>query len=65
MPDWLPKIIAGGPAFIFAALWWLERQERRQERKEHKTIAKDMIEAMIKTENTLETLGRIFNGGRD
>lgn len=64
MPDWLEKIVTGGPAFIFAAMWWLERQERRQEREEHKTVSRDMISAMIKTENTLETLGKIFTGGK-
>lgn len=64
MPDWLDKIVTGGPALIFATMWWLERQERRQERDEHKTVSRDMISAMIKTENTLETLGKIFTGGK-
>lgn len=64
MPDWLDKIVTGGPAFIFAVLWWLERSERRQEREEHKTVSRDMIEAMVKTENTLSTLGKIFNSGK-
>lgn len=64
MPDWLDKVVTGGPALIFAIMWWLERQERREEREEHRTISKDMILAMVKTENTLETLGHIFNNGK-
>lgn len=62
LPDWLDKVVTGGPAFIFAALWWLERSERRQEREEHKTVSKDMIHAMTKVQDTLEIFGRIFNG---
>lgn len=64
VPAWLDKIITGSPALIFALMWWLERQERLKEREEHKTVSRDMIESMVKTENTLETLSRIFNGGR-
>lgn len=64
MPDWLEKVVTAGPAMIFAAMWWLERQERRQEREEHKTVSRDMISAMLKVENTLETFGRFFNGGK-
>ena len=64
LPDWIDKVVTGGPAFIFAALWWLERTDRRSEREEHKTVSKEMIAVMHKCENTLETLGRIFNGNR-
>lgn len=28
-PDWIDKLISGGPAAIFAALWWLERSDRK------------------------------------
>lgn len=28
-PDWIDKLISGGPAAIFATLWWLERSDRR------------------------------------
>lgn len=64
MPDWLEKVVTGGPALIFAAMWWLERQERRQERDEHKTVSRDMISAMLKVENTLEAFGKIFSNGK-
>lgn len=64
MPDWLEKLVTAGPGVIFAFMWWLERQERRAEREEHKTVSKDMITAMLKTENTLATLAKIFNGGK-
>ncbi len=64
MPDWLEKVVTAGPAFIFAVMWWLERTERREEREEHKTVSRDMITAMLKTENTLEILSRILNNGK-
>lgn len=60
LPEWLDKLATAGPAFIFAVMWWLERTERKQERDEHKTVARDMIEAMVKTENTLATIGNVF-----
>lgn len=62
LPEWLEKLATAGPAFIFAVMWWLERSERKQERDEHKTVSRDMIEAMVKTENTLATLGKVFTG---
>jgi hypothetical protein len=60
LPEWLEKLATAGPAVIFAVMWWLERTERRQERAEHKTVSRDMIAAMLKTENTLETIGDMF-----
>jgi len=62
IPEWLKEIATAGPALIFAVMWWLERTERREERKEHKTVSRDMIDAMVKTENTLATLGNVFMG---
>jgi hypothetical protein len=62
LPEWLEKLATAGPAVIFAVMWWLERTERREERKEHKTVSRDMIDAMVKTENTLATLGNVFMG---
>lgn len=59
--DWLEKVVAGGPALIFAIMWWLERVERKQEREDSRTMLKDVITAMLKTESTLETLSNIFN----
>jgi hypothetical protein len=29
MPDWLEKVVAGGPAAILGLMWWLERQDRK------------------------------------
>lgn len=62
LPEWFEKLATAGPAFIFAVMWWLERTERREERAEHKTVARDMINAMVKTENTLATIGNVFAG---
>lgn len=62
LPEWVERLATAGPAVIFAAMWFLERQERKQEREEHKTVSRDMIKAMVKTENTLATLGNVFVG---
>jgi len=65
-PDLLELIKGGGVAIapFLALLWWMERAERLKEREEHKTVARDMITAMVKTEATLSTLGKIFTGGK-
>jgi hypothetical protein len=51
-PDWLDKVIAGGPAAIFALMWWLERSERV-------TNGKAFVAAMIETKIALEALVKI------
>jgi len=65
-PELFDIVKAGGAALapFLALLWWMERGERLKEREEHKTVAKDMITAMVKTEATLATLGQIFTGGK-
>ena len=52
MPDWLDKLITGGPAVIFAAMWWLERSER-------KDIMERALVAMIETKSALQTLANL------
>ncbi len=64
MPEWFDKVVAGGPAVIFAWMWWMERTERQQERNEHKTVSRDMINAMVKTEGTLATIAGLLIGGK-
>lgn len=61
-PELIEAIKAGGAALtpFLAFLWWMERQERIREREEHKTVARDMVTAMVKTEATLGTFARIF-----
>lgn len=65
-PELLELLKAGGAALspIMGLLWWLERQERLKEREEHKTVARDMVSSMAKTEATLSTLAGIFTSGR-
>lgn len=65
-PELLEAIKTGGAALVpfLAYLYWQERAERLKEREEHKTVAKDMVTAMVKTEATLATLGSIFMGGK-
>lgn len=61
-PELLAIITSGGAAIapFLGLLWWLERAERIKEREEHKTVAKDMITAMVKTESALVTLRDLF-----
>lgn len=65
-PELFDAIKAGGAAIapFLAILYWLERAERIKEREEHKTVARDMITAMVKTEATLATLGQLFTGNK-
>jgi hypothetical protein len=53
MPDWLEKLVTTSPAMIFAAMWWLERTER-------KAIMERALAAMIETKSTLQTLASIL-----
>ena len=61
-PELIEILKAGGAALtpFLGLLWWMERQERLREREEHKTVSKDMITAMVKTEATLSTIGGMF-----
>ena len=52
MPDWLDKAITAGPAAIFAAMWWLERTER-------KAIMERALTAMVETKSALQTLASL------
>lgn len=53
MPDYLDKIIAAGPAAIFATLWYLERTER-------KAMMERALTAMIETKTALQALSSIL-----
>ncbi len=53
MPEWLDKVITAGPAMIFAAMWWLERSER-------KDIMERALIAMVETKTTLQLLASIL-----
>lgn len=65
-PELFEALKSGGAALVpfLAILWWLERAERLKEREEHKTVARDMIAAMVKTEAALSAFGKIFTGGK-
>lgn len=63
-PELLQALQAGGAALapFLAWLYYQERGERLKEREEHKTVAREMIMSMVKTEATLAALGDIFMG---
>jgi hypothetical protein len=65
--DLLEYVKAGGAplAVIFAILWWLERDERRDAQSELKLLAKDTVTTMTKLEAGVGQLATIFksNGG--
>jgi hypothetical protein len=60
-PEWLDKVVAGGPSLIFAVLWYLERGERRDAQAELKTITERVLLAMSETKSALVTFGSILN----
>lgn len=58
MPEWMDKVVTAGPAAIFAAMWWLERTERKE-------MMERALSAMIETKTALQALASILkpNGG--
>ena len=63
----LEYVKAGGAplAVVFAILWWLERDERKDAQSELKLLAKDTVTTMTKIEVGVGQLASIFksNGG--
>jgi hypothetical protein len=63
----LEYVKAGGAplAVVFAILWWLERDERKDAQSELKLLAKDTVTTMTKLEVGVGQLASIFksNGG--
>jgi len=66
--DFLEYVKAGGAplAVVFAVLWWLERDERKDAQSELKLLAKDTVTTMTKLEVGVGQLASIFksNGGQ-
>ena len=54
MPDWLKDVATAGPTLIFATMWWLERQER-------KDILERSLNAMVETKSALQTLSTLLS----
>jgi hypothetical protein len=53
--------VAGTPlAVIFAILWWLERDERKDAQAELKLLAKDTVTTLTKLESGVGLLAGIF-----
>jgi hypothetical protein len=63
-PEWLDKIVSGGPALIFALLWWFERDERKSVQEELKAITERVVIAMTETKSTLATFGSLLTPTR-
>lgn len=64
----LPEILAlvgqfGGMG-IFAVLWYLERDERKEAQKQNGVMFERTLTALVENKNTVQTLKEIFNGGR-
>lgn len=64
----LPEILAlvgqFGSAGIFAVLWYLERDERKEAQKQNGVMFERALTALIENKNTVQTLKEIFSGGR-
>jgi hypothetical protein len=60
--DFLEYVKAGGAplAAVFAILWWLERDERKDAQAELKLLAKDTVITMTKLETGVGQLATIF-----
>jgi hypothetical protein len=60
--DFLEYVKAGGAplALVFAILWWLERDERKDAQSELKLLAKDTVITMTKLESGVGQLATIF-----
>ena len=58
----LEYVKAGGAplAVVFAILWWLERDERKDAQSELKLLAKDTVTTMTKLEAGVGQLASIF-----
>lgn len=53
-----------GVGAIFAVLWWLERDERKDAQKANNAMFERTLTEMIETRHTLGTLQRIFGSGK-
>ena len=61
----LEYVKAGGGilAPIFAILWWLERDERKDSQAELKQIAKESAAAMIELKSLVQVLATVLKNG--
>jgi hypothetical protein len=55
------KTAGGLAAPIFAVLFWLERDERKDAQRELNDVAKQSVTAMIELKNTINQLSTIFS----
>jgi len=62
LPELLEYAKAGGGVLapVFAILWWLERDERKDAQSELKLLAKDTVTTMTKLEAGVGQLATIF-----
>lgn len=60
--EWAKNLGAAGTP-IFALLWWLERGERKDAHDELRTITKDSITAITRTESAVGQLISVFKPG--
>ncbi len=65
LPDLLEYVKAGGGilAPIFAILWWLERDERKDSQAELKQVAEKSTTAIVEMKSLVGVLATIFKNG--
>ena len=65
LPEFLEYVKAGGAplAIVFAILWWLERDERRDTQAEQKQQTKDTLTTMAEMKALLHQVVTIFKPG--
>lgn len=54
--NWINQLVSAGPAAIFAALWWLERQDRKEKDKALMDLGEKGFTALEGTKSTLDVL---------
>lgn len=64
LPEILALIGQFGPSGVFAVLWYLERDERKEAQKANGVMFERTLTALVETKTTVATLKEIFNTGR-
>lgn len=57
MPDWLERLATASPALIFAAMWWLERLDRREAYAKLETLSERTLVLLTELKGLLSGKG--------
>jgi hypothetical protein len=57
MPDWLERLATASPALIFAAMWWLERSDRKEAYAKLETLSERTLVLLTELKGLLSGKG--------